>query len=97
MTDFDPATSPAPTHPTSEEFAALRARVEALEAWTCRRPGDAIPQPFIDKIAADAIASVTPPVEPEEPEQPVEPVEPEEPVEEVPDGSHEDSDVPSGE
>lgn len=86
-----------PTAPTLEEFIALQKRVEqleelkprteALEAWTCRRPGDAIPQPFIDKIAADAIASVTPPPEPE----------PETPIEEVPSGTDEDDHLPDGE
>ncbi|WP_217181619.1 hypothetical protein [Streptomyces sp. AC495_CC817] len=41
------------------------AKIAALEAWVCRRPGDPIPQPFIDQIRAEAIASVTPPVDPE--------------------------------
>lgn len=96
MTDItEPEAAPqvpeTPTSPTLEEFAALQARVatletmlqrvEAMEAWACRRPGDAIPQPFIDRITADAIASVNPPTEPEE----------------VPDGVDEDGDVPIGE
>lgn len=100
ITETEPGTAPqvpeTPTGPTDAEFAALQTRVstletmlqrvEALEAWTCRRPHDAIPQPFIDLITADAIASVTPPAEPE-------PTDPEE----VPDGVDEDGDVPNGE
>lgn len=53
-------------------------KIAAIEAWVCRRPGDAIPQPFIDQIAADAIASVTPP-EPEVPAEPEVPVDEETP------------------
>lgn len=51
------------------QIAEHAQKIAAIEAWVCRRPGDAIPQPFIDQIAADAIASVTP-AEPE-PEEPV--------------------------
>lgn len=55
-TELDPVS----VAPSLEEFAALQARVEALEAWACRRPGDAIPQPLIDQITADAIANAEP-------------------------------------
>jgi hypothetical protein len=80
MTD----TTPADLVALEQRLSALedmRPRIEALEAWTCRRPGDAIPQPFIDKIAADAIASVSITT----------------PAEEVPDGPVEDDHVQNGE
>lgn len=59
------------------QLAEQAQKIAALEAWVCRRPGDAIPQPFIDQITADAIASVTP-VDPE----PEVPTDPESPVDE---------------
>ena len=59
----------------------LKNRLEGVEAWMCRRPGDAIPQVLVDQISAAAIASVTPAPEPEE----------------VPGGEHEEPAVPVGE
>lgn len=73
-----------------ETLTGIFARLEAAEAWICRRPNDAIPQVFIDQIRAEAIASVTPQV-PEAPTTPDMPVD-----EEVPGGDDEDADVPIG-
>lgn len=56
----------------ANQIAEQAQKIAALEAWVCRRPGDAIPQPFIDQITADAIASVTPPEVPTDPEIPAE-------------------------
>lgn len=56
-----------PQQPTLDDFLVLQSRIdgltsrlEAAEAWICRRPDDAIPQVYIDQITAQAIASVTP-------------------------------------
>lgn len=77
--DFLMTDTPQTAFADVEALNALTLRIEAIEAWMCRRPNDAIPQALIDQIRAEALAQLpVAPVEPApEPETPVEP-EPEE-------------------